>query len=193
MGHPKTRAERRNTRIRYIEKRKRTIKQTWHLWKFGTEVPQIHGSWIAMRQYMYYLSWQEMSEEDKRIAEVIAKLEGKLTAEPEYKPTIWGKYAKYNLSCNCVQCRYDDTYNRLKEKRVVRDVLREELLSTADPSEHLKVDKTIEALDGGWAKILEIDTRKEYWMHKQNQHLCNSLVLVLGDLSSLCWVESLWV
>lgn len=122
MRHPQDRLDRRAVREYYIQRRREFILSTQ---KYAKEYHEglVHegSSHYQWDSYWRWVRWQEMSEDDKKIAEVEAVLDGKeaYEAKPSWEPTQWGKYAKYNLACSCWACQYGSKGEH-KERRARR-------------------------------------------------------------------------
>src|SRR5208282_5885793 len=93
MRRPKDRLARRAIRDYYISyRRKIRERDSWH---------------HKYEEYLEYLEWQNLSDDDKKIREVEAVLDGidPKSILPDWSPTVWGKFAKWNLVPNCKCCR----------------------------------------------------------------------------------------
>lgn len=179
MKHPQTRSERRSTRELYIRRRRKERIITNQRAYARNEIPH-EGNGYLYDTYIKYLNFIQLSEDDKKILEVEAALDGIEFIAPTWTTTCWSRYAKWNGTCSCGSCR---NQGQKKEKRKRRRELdqavidnlesydfhgrsiKEQLLNYLETKkrqkEQFKIDQVEAALDGEvcWKWLSDY----EYW------------------------------
>ena len=126
--HPTTRSERRSVRDLYITRRKYIHQHIWRRsipeWD-ADNPPPIHVGY-TYNSYLKWLEWQKYSEEDIKTLEVMAKLDNKELEIPTDGRTAWGRYAKFNLTCQCRCCKHN-ARNRRKDMKLLLQLHEEDL------------------------------------------------------------------
>lgn len=126
MYHPQSRQDRRYVRDCYIRRRKFIQQKIWRYCSYLAEVPPHEGEGYAYRNYLEYLAWQELSEDDRKTIEVMAVLDRKYFEPPTLQTPIWGRYSKSNLTCACGNCSRDDR-EYVKQRRKGKKAIQEQL------------------------------------------------------------------
>src|SRR5580692_9723446 len=94
MKHPKTRAERRHHRDRVIAARRFVYLHIWNQWD----------------------DFQFMKDVSNPLIDILHVFEKYKNARFLNEYPQWGKYAKWNLNCNCRMCHYEK-FDKTSAKR----------------------------------------------------------------------------
>ena len=129
MNHPHTHCERRAVRDYYITKNKKRLLAT-ERWR-RNEIPhegddgKINQRWDGQyTKYLKYLRWLEMSEDERKIAEVQAVLDGEEFEPPKWDTTIWSKFSKRKVQiihCHCC-CGHENDYPKNRSTKNRREL-----------------------------------------------------------------------
>ena len=102
MNHPQTRSERRSVRELCIKRRKEKL--LLNQWISKNDIPHM-GEGYRYDQYINYLNFLNLTEDEVKILEVEAALDGVDFEPPTWTTTVWGRYAKLHSLCSCRGCR----------------------------------------------------------------------------------------
>lgn len=146
MDHPGDRSERRAVRNGYVAKRKRIYSRNRNRFGLGESNPIKGLGWIREEDEIFGhlpITWEVMTEEQKKIREVTAKLDGLYLPKEEDEEVIqWGIYSKWNGGCNCYGCSgYDKKRQRVRMRRIDIKEIKEGLVEYQDLVEELNTEK----------------------------------------------------
>lgn len=158
MNHPYSRSERRAVRDCWIRRRKklklRVEASSWERhWRTPHEGSGNYYSNTRYDAYLKYLEYENFNDEQKKIAEFEAYLDGKKWPPDDmWQPVQWSEYAKKStFYCPCYNCRRDrshDMWSRNTEsRREAKKEIREYLL---EPPERAADLYPAQSLDMRW-------------------------------------------
>lgn len=104
----------------------------WYGKRFDLDNPPHMGQEHQYIAYHEYLRWQELTDEEKKILEVEAVLDNRDPKEigPWWRPTVYGRFAKWNMACSCYSCTEKKSVEaRRRLRRKLKQDMVEEILA----------------------------------------------------------------